>query len=305
MASSFNSPRIVQAAVQALAGSNPVVARAGRILRADAAGSIQVGGRAIGGAANTLASNATSATVSDAFSFAASFTPVKKYIKHIIPIHTLQTDFALADAGADMASAIAKAIDKEFVTGLAGLFAADHARAGAGAGQVGAAKKFLDTGLAYLAGEAGAGTQDNLITSALAEAALNTAIKLMLQYRDDRGQPLDLGANGGLVLVVAPKNAQVAHELVVSQMSGSDMASNFVKGVISDVVVTPYLADSDDDDWFLIDRANSPVGMAISGDPQVTVGMTTDGLFAEIVGSYNTVFFRSPYEAGIVGSNVA
>lgn len=304
MASSFNAPRVVQAAVQALANTNPVAARAGRILQAGDAGQVQVGGRAIGGTANTLAGNATSATVSDAFSYSASFTPAKKYIKHVIPMHTLRTDYALADAGSAMAEAITKALDKEFVTGLEGLFAAAHARAGAGAGQVGAAKMFLDTGLAYLATEAGAGTQDNLITSALSESALNTAIKLMLSYRSDRGHPLDLGSQGGLVLVVAPKNAQTAHELVVSQLSGSDMASNFIKGLISDVVVTPHLS-ADDDDWFLIDRANSPVGLAIGAAPQVTVSTTTDGLFCEIVGSYESVFFRSPYEAGIIGSNVA
>jgi hypothetical protein len=185
---------------------------------------------------------------------------------------------------------------------LSGLFAAAHPRAGAGAGQVGAGKKYLDTGLAFLAGEGGAGTQDNLITSALSEAALNTAIKLLLQYKSDRGVSLNLGSMGGLALVVSPAKAQTAHELVVSALSGADMASNFIKGLVTEIVVTNHLTD--EDDWFLIDPANTPLAIAYDS-PAVRLTTQTQGLLHDAVVECRYVACKAPYEPGIIGSNIA
>lgn len=303
MASGFNAARIKQAFAAEAIADHGKAARVGKIVSEPGASSYRVSGAAIGGTANTLASNATSASTSDAFTFEASYTLAQKYIKHTIPLNTLRTDTALGNAGVQMAQAIRAAMDADFFSGLEGCFTADHPRAGAGAGQVGAAKKYLSTGLKYLAGEGGEGTQDNLLTSALDEAALNSAVQLMLQYRNDRGAPLHLGSQGGLVLVVAAKNAKTAHELVVSQLSGSDMASNFVRGLISDVVVYPFATD--DDDWFLVDKANAPVGLVVGDEPTVEVNVSDDGLFAHIVGKWTAAFWRAPYEPGLIGSNVA
>ncbi len=304
MASSENALRIVQASfAQGIASAGSKAASAGRIIPATGAATFKVGNGAFGGIGATLSRTATSQSNSDWFTFESDHTMLHKVLKHVVPVATTKTDYAFEQAGIQLAQAAVATMDKLFFDGLEGLFAAAHPRAGAGAGQVGAAKVYLDTGLAFAQGEAGAGTQDNLLTSALSEAALNSAIKLLLQYRSDRGIPLHLGTNGGLVLVVAPKNAQLAHELVVSQLSGADMASNFVKNLVSDIVVYPLTTD--DDDWFLIDKANAPVGLALESDPTARIATTTDGLFYEMVSEVSCVFFKSPYEYGIVGSNVA
>lgn len=304
MASSFNAGRIVQSFVTAFADANGLAPRVMPVVQVPGASAYKVGGAALGGTAATLSATATSLAASDAFSFESSFAMAQKVVKHTIPLNTLQTDYALDAAGQGMADSIMSALDKLGFDGLEGLFAAAHPREGAGAGQVGAANQFyLDASLAFLQGEAGAGSNANLLTTALDESALNNAIKLMIGYKNDRGHPMHLGANGGLVLVVAPKNAQVAHELVRSQLSGADMASNFVTNLISDIVVWPFTTD--DDDWFLIHKTKCPVGLAVAEAPTVEINTSDDGLFVHIVGKFTACFFRSPYEYGIVGSNVA
>jgi hypothetical protein len=80
------------------------------------------------------------------------------------------------------------------------------------------------------------------------------------------------------------------------------MASNFIKGQISDIVVTNHFTD--DDDWFLIDPKNTPLGMAI-GDIDIRLTETSDGIFYEPVIELDCVAVKAPYEPGIIGSNVA
>lgn len=299
MASNQGASKILQAAfAQGLTDTTPLVARAGRIVNTGGARTVDIGGGAFGAIGATLSTTATSQSNSDWFTFSASHTVTKKVVKHTMPVHAVNGDYGFEMLGQQLAQSAQKTMDKLFFDGLEGLFAANHPRAGAGDGQVGAAKKYIDTGLVYVGG-----TQDNKLTSALSETSLNTAIKLLLQYRSDRGIPLHIGTNGGLVLVVDPANAQIAHELVKSQLSGADNASNFVNGLISDIVVYPFTTDADD--WFLIDKANAPVGMALGGDPTARISLSTDGLFYEAVAEVDCCFIKSPYEYGIVGSDVA
>lgn len=303
MASSFNADVIKQQFLASFAESSGLAARVAPVVPSPGTSSFRVGGAALGGTASTLSRTATSLSASDAFSYEAAYSMAERVVKHTIPLSTLSSDYALRQAGKSMSDSIRADLDKLFFDGLESLFSLAHPRVGAGAGQVGAGKKFLDTSLAYLQGEAGAGAQDNLLASTLSETSLNNAVKLLGAFRSDRGTPLHLGSNGGLVLCVAFKNQQTAHELCRSILSGSDNASNFLKGLISDVVVWPF--STDDDDWFLIDPKHAPVGLALSQDPIVTVNTSDDGLFAHIVGKYTGCFWASPYEQGIIGSNVA
>lgn len=298
MASAQNASRILQASfAQGLTNTAPLVQRVGRIIATGGARTVDIGGGAFGAIGATLTTTATTQALSDWFTFTASHTVDKKVVKHVAPVHTVNGDYGFEMLGQQLAQSAIKTFDKLFFDGLEGLFAAAHPRVGAGDGQVGALKKYIDTGLVF-----SGGTQDNKLTAALSETSLNDAIKLLLNYRSDRGIPLHLGSNGGLVLVVAPKNAQVAHELVISQLSGADMASNFVRGIVSDIVVWPFTTD--DDDWFLVDRANAPVGMALGSDPTARIALSVDGLFYEAVAEVDCCFIKSPYEYGIVGSNV-
>jgi hypothetical protein len=73
--------------------------------------------------------------------------------------------------------------------------------------------------------------------------------------------------------------------------------------LISDVVVWNWTTD--EDDYFVIDASNSPVGMYIAEAPTVRVAPQTNGLFVDMIAEYQAVAFKLPYEYGIIGSNVA
>jgi len=304
MASSIDTNRVLTISfAKALAEKQAQWSKFCRFIDSTDQAQITLGQGAFGGTMSTVTRTATSnPSASDYFTFESDFAVAHKALIHTVPRHTLTSEYATEQAGRDLADTVSNEIESDAGALLSGLFAAAHPRAGAGAGQVGAGKKYLDTGLAFLAGEGGAGTQDNLLTSALAEASLNSAIKLLLQYKSDRGVSLNLGSMGGLTLVVSPKNAQTAHELVVSALSGADMASNFVKGLVSDIVVTNHL--SDDDDWFLIDPKNSPLAIAFDS-PEVRMAPQTQGILVDMVAECRYVACKAPYEYGIIGVNVA
>lgn len=304
MASATNAQRIVQMSfAQGIAEAQGLAARCAPIIPAPGAGDFRVGNGAFGGIGATLSGTATSQSNSDWFSFEASHSMIKKVIKHVVPVQTMNNDYAFEQKGIQLAQSAIATLDKGFFDGLEGLFAAAHPRVGAGAGQVAAGKKYIDTGLAFLQGEGGAGTQDNLLTSALSAASVAAAAKLLLGYRNDRGIPLSIGTQGGLVLVCAPKNFDVAKQIAASDVTSSNLQTNVLKGMISDVVVYPFTTD--DDDWFLISKSQAPVGLAVASDPTARVSLTTDGLFYELVAEVEFTFWKSPYEYGIVGSNVA
>lgn len=304
MASAIDTNRILtQAFAAALAESQGMWAKFCKPIDSSNMAQITLGQGAFGGTMSTVSRTATSnPSASDYFTFETDFSVVHKALVHTMPVQTVNTEYGFEQMGQQLAQVIQNDLDAAAGGLLSGLFAAAHPRVGAGAGQVGAGKKYLDTGLAFLAGEGGAGTQDNLLTSALAEASLNSAIKLMLQYKSDRGVSLNLGSMGGLTLVVSPKNAQIAHELVISSLSGADMASNFIKGLVSEIVVTNHLTD--DDDWFLIDPKNTPLALAFDS-PNVRLTTQTQGLLHDAVVEVRFVACKAPYEYGIIGTNVA
>lgn len=304
MATSIDTNRILtQAFASAMAQAQGKWTRFCKQIDSTGVAQVTLGQGAFGGTMSTVSRTATSdPTASDFFTFESDFAVAHKALVHTFPAKTLASEYGMTELGTQLAGLIENELDAAAGALLSGLFAQAHPRAGAGAGQVGAGKKYLDTGLAFLAGEGGAGTQDNLITSALSEASLNTAIKLMLQYKSDRGVSLNLGSMGGLVLVVSPKNLQLAIELTQSALSGSDMATNFVKGVVAEVVSTNMLTD--DDDWFLIDPKNTPLAIAYDS-PDVRLTTRTTGLLHDAVVECRYVACRAPYEPGIIGANVA
>lgn len=305
MASSANANRLVQSAFAgAFSEATSLAARvAGPAVLVPGAAAFEVGDLSMGGIGQTLSRTATSLSPSDWFTYATSFPMAHKVVKHTVKRDTLTSDYAFENAGRKLAESAMATLDKGFFDGLEGLFSAAHPRVGTGAGQVGSGKYYLDASKKYLQGESGEGTYTDLGTSALDETSLNVAIKALLDSRTDRGVPLHIGANGGLVLVCSPKNAKVAHELVKSQLSGSDNASNFVNGLISDIIVYPLTTD--DDDWFLVSKQNCPIGLAISQEPVARIAPTTDGLFVDLIAEVSYTFWRSPYEHGIYGANVA
>ncbi len=301
MANSFNAPQIFQDSfVAAIAEQTATFARAGRVV-VGPAGTYQIGGIMAGGIAQTVADTDSSVTATDVATAIASASTSKRVIKHTVPRHVLEKDYAMKAWAEQLASDCFVNIDKDYFDFLEGLFAAAHPRAGADAFQVGAGKKYLDTGLAYLGG-----TQDNLLTAAFSEAGLSSALQLMLKYKSDRAAPLHLGIQGGLVLVVGPKNLQTAHEVVRSTLSGADNASNMYQGLIKDIVCWNFTTD--EDDWFLISdpsKVSCPVGTYLAEAPTVYASLSDDQQFVHLIAEYTSGCFKAPLEAGIIGANVA
>ena len=303
MANQANVPVITQASfITGLAEQTSVFARCGRVVTGTG-GTFKVSGRSVGGLAAALAKTASALAATDVANFEVDVTTAHKVIKHTVNNKMLTSEKGYENVGTELANKILVSMDKDYMDFLEGLFAAAHPRAGAAVFEVGAGKKFIDTGLAYLQTEGGAGTQDNLITTAFSETALDAALQLLWKYKDDRGVPLHLGLAGGVVLVVGPKNRKTAQEVVYSDLSGADNAINSQRALISDVVT--WNLTTDEDDWFLIDVRNAPVGTYIAAPPSVSMGMSDDGLFTHFVAEYESVPFKLPYEYGIIGSNVA
>jgi hypothetical protein len=296
--------RIQRAFVAGLAEDTASYARACQVLNAQA-GELQLGSAAVGGLANEITTGTSSVSAANMATKTSTISEEHYAIKHTVPAYKLiSSDFALDQAGQKLANAAVQNINKQFFDGLEGLFAAgSHPAKGTGVGETGANAAFIDSALKYLQTEAGEATQANLSTAAFSEAALDAAIQLMQNYRDQRGLPLNLGMSGSLALVVGPKNRKTAMEVVGSQLSGADMQINTMRGLVNEVISFPLTTD--EDDWFLIDTAQSPCGIWIKTAPVVEVRPSDDGLFVHMVAKWTSAFYKKPYEYGIVGSNVA
>ena len=304
MANNLEATRIAQDAfIEALAAGTEDYSKCCQVLT-PSAGQLQLGSLAAGGLATEVTAAATSVSADNVASQIATINAQGWAIKHQTPWHMLDRDLSLASqAGIKLANAARQNVNKQYFDGLEGLFSSVHPAVGTGVGQVGAGKVFIDTGLAFLQTEAGASSQGNLLSAAFSEAALDTALQTMQNYKDQRGLPLNSGSNGGLVLVVSPKNRKLAHEVVFSTLSGADMAANSMNSWISDVVTFPLTTD--EDDWWLIDPAMSPAGIWMIEQPTVEVRPSEDGLFAIFVAKWQSAFYTRAYEHGIVGSDVA
>lgn len=299
MANNVNTKRIIQEVwPRAIADYSPKHARFSKELSGPA-GSVRIGRMEVGGIALTLADNATSATTVDLASFEATFTTAKKYIKHTVPTHLLANDIAFGDALTQLAGKTMANIDKDCFDLLAALMATNHPRVGTGVGQVGSGKYYIDTGLKGLQGEGGEFTYANKIATDFGETGLDSAFQLMRGWKDDRGVPLNLGMQGDLVLVVNPADLKLAHEVTQSLLSGSDMASNFYRGMVSDIVDYAF---ADADSWFLVAKNSTPLGYYMAEGPSVTVTQSDDTLFTHMVATYTGCPVYSPYEHGLVGS---
>lgn len=254
-----------------------------------------------GGLAQSVTSATTSVTASDLTSGISTITQEAFVLKHRVPWAQLNWSTNLAaDAGRQLANAAAQNVNKLFFDGLGGLFTTAHPMAGAGAGQVGVGKFFLDTGLGFAQGTPAAGTQNNLLVAALSETTLDAAKQLLRNYKNQQALPMNM-AGSNMVLVVSPKNERIAKELIGSVYSGSDMQTNtFAR--YAEVIVHPFATD--DDDFFLIDRDKSPVGIWMGESPTLDVLPSEDGIFVNMVAKFQASFYIKAYEFGIIGSNV-
>ena len=290
-----------QTFVDGLASSTEDYARCCEVLSYEG-GTAQLMATNAGGLGTEVTSASTSVSASDLTSGISSITQRAFVLKHSVPWAQLNWSLNLAaDAGTQLANAAAQNINKLFFDNLEGAFALNHPMAGAGAGQVGAGKHLIDTGLGFAQGTAVAGTQSNLLTAAFSEAALDSAKQVLRNYKNQQALPMNMGAGSDMVLIVSPKNERVAAEVLTSALSGADMQANTFRQY-ADLVVFPF--STDDDDWFLIDKSKSPVGIWMSEAPTVIARESDDGIFVNFVAKWQASFYVKAYEYGLVGSNV-
>jgi hypothetical protein len=300
-----NLTRIAQASfMQALAESPEQYAQCCQVLDYPG-GSARLMTANAGGLATEVTGATTSVAATDLTSGIKVVTQRAFALKHRMPRQQLPwlQETTAGDIGAQLANAAAANINKLYFDGLESLFALAHPMAGANNGQVGAGKKFIDTGLSFLQGQAGAGTQANLLTDALSETSLNAARELLRKYKNQQGLPLNLTDTAGrYALVVGPKNEKIARQLLGSQFTSSALQININQAFATPVV---YPLASDDDDWFLIDTVMSPVGIWIGEPPMIEILPSEDNLFVNFVAQFSASFYTKAYEYGIIGSNVA
>lgn len=223
-------------------------------------------------------------------------------LKHRMPRVQLgwSQDTLASDIAAGLANAASAAVNKLFFDGLESLFALVHPMAGAANGDVGAGKKFLDTGLKYAQGTANDGTQANLITDALSETSLNAVRTMLRNYRNQQAVAMNM-ADGNYALVCGPGNEKLARQLLTSDVTSSNLQVNTLKAWAKPVI---YPLAADDDDWFVIDIDKSPVGIWMGEPPMIDVLPSEDNLFVNFVAQFSASFYVKSYEFGIIGSNV-
>jgi len=266
-------------------------------------GSARLMGVNAGGVATEVTGATTSVSATDLTSGIKVVTQRGWALKHRMPRQQMNwlQDSTAADIAAQLANAAAQNINKLYFDGLESLFALAHPMAGASNGQVGAGKKFLDTGLAFLQGQPGAGTQDNLLTDALSENALHAARQLLRNYKNQQGLPLNMGEGSNYALVVGPANEKLARQLLGSQFTSNNLQVNINQGFAKPIV---FPLASDPDDWFLIDISKSPCGIWLGEPPMIEVLPSEDNLFVNFVAQFSASFYVKAYEFGMIGSNV-
>ncbi|MBL8049204.1 MAG: Mu-like prophage major head subunit gpT family protein [Chthonomonas sp.] len=126
----------------------------------------------------------------------------------------------------------------------------------------------------------GAGTLSNISADDLAEASLTAAINAMMILPDDVGVPLGILPD---TLVVGPKNQWLASELVQSPVvryagNAVDTAAstpyvNALYGKLN-VVVTPFIAGTNEDRWYLLDTKRPMRGVILQQRSDVPVEFT-------------------------------
>jgi len=296
-----NVIRIAQASfVDGLAASTEDYSRCCEVLDYEG-GQARLMATNAGGLATQVTSGTTSVNPYDLTSGISTITQQAYVLKHRVPWAQLNWSTNLAaDVGRQLANAAAQNVNKLFFDGLESLFTLAHPMAGAGAGQVGLGKFFIDSALGYAQTTPAAGTQDNKLIGALSEANLDAAKQLLRNYRNQSALPMNMG-DSNMVLVVGPKNERLAKELITSELSGADMQANTFRQY-ADVVVYPFTTD--DDDWFLIDKDKSPVGIWLGEAPTLDVMPSEDGIFVNMVAKFQASVYVKAYEFGIIGSDV-
>lgn len=142
----------------------------------------------------------------------------------------------------------------------------------------------------------GGSTYGNKTTDGLSASSLGAAISAMMTVPDDQGIPLGIVPD---TLVVGPKTMWTALELVESpvvvDMAGDPRTdyANVFKGRLK-VVVSPFLRDTSDDYWFVLDTKRPIKGLILQQRSDVPVEFT-----AMESANSDSGFMRDRYHYGV------
>jgi phage major head subunit gpT-like protein len=147
----------------------------------------------------------------------------------------------------------------------------------------------------------GANTASNKATAALSVSALADGMNAMMAFQDDTGTPLGIVPD---TLVVGPKLQWLAMELVESPVvvyrgnatdsAGSTPYKNVFQGKLR-LIVTPYLAATSDDYWFLLDTKRPVRSVLLQQRSDVPVEFSA----LESGGGSESAFMRDRYYYGV------
>lgn len=158
-------------------------------------------------------------------------------------------------------------------------------------------------------------TQSNSFSTALSASSLDSARQILMGWKNYNGDPMGLGF-GPLALVVSPKNATIAEQITKSPLAAETYAATVTAASGANinpqsmhpyqVIVSPYLNTTDDDDWFLIETGpQSPITYWTASAPKLVIEEKAINQTVEMsVSMYSSVFIQTPPN-GIIGSNVA
>ena len=158
-------------------------------------------------------------------------------------------------------------------------------------------------------------TQSNSFSTALSASSLDSARQILMGWKNYNGDPMGLGF-GPLALVVSPKNATIAEQITKSPLAAETYATSVTAASGANinpqsmhpyqVIVSPYLNTTDDDDWFLIETGlQSPITYWTASAPKLVIEEKAINQTVEMsVSMYSSVFIQTPPN-GIIGSNVA
>jgi len=142
----------------------------------------------------------------------------------------------------------------------------------------------------------GGSTYGNKTTDGLSASSLGAAISAMMTVPDDQGIPLGIVPD---TLVVGPKTMWTALELVESPVvvdtAGDPRTdyANVFKGRLK-VVVSPFLRDTSDDYWFVLDTKRPIKGLILQQRSDVPVEFT-----AMESANSDSGFMRDRYHYGV------
>jgi hypothetical protein len=196
-----------------------------------------------------------------------------------------------------LANNAAKSLNKLMFDGLEAMGAVNHPLSGSAVNQVGT-KKCFDTGLAYLQGASGAGTQSNLFLNGLSRASIDGDLQTLFNWKSTAtGMVLELQPEtADLVLVATDSNRELAMQIKGSAVSGADLQSNTMAGLYD--LCLAGLARAED--YYLISRKADVINPWIRQYPQLLVRPSANGMDVIFTANFIAAFAFSAEVAGAI-----